>query len=411
MLLGAGCSRAPQAPQAGPGNQTAPEKPASPQLPFTPPAPAPFRIYYEKDAVPEALLAAWKPETRPAAIEQKLLQRSADGKWPEDGDLYVISPRDFAVVSAGVKFHEFADREDLEGVNAEFMGHPFDPQNLQTRPWRWTPYVFYVRHNEQDKPVKFEFHEWSVDGASLWPADWNLLLGIQLRSEGKSINLRLPDRAARLEKLAQLLAAHSGTEADCWQALEDRKIQRTLLPASWRLMHQKEGVPDNIQWFIPVRGTVTQFDHLAVRADSAQLNAALGLVKFLLENDSQGLLLQESGYFPVKSETGKELAGLPLKLNFPPGNWLNGSEFLVDCPVLPPPPATETAAKAGAPENVPAAVETEKVTAPVTEPAKGEAVPPPAASTPEPEKAKPEAAKPAEAPASEPPPPVLMRRR
>ncbi len=246
---------------------------------------------------------------------------------------------------------ELGDRSSLDGVNPAFTEHGFDPQNKFTRPWRWTPYVFYAHRNEQGKPAVFEFREWnwSTDEHSLWPADWDLLLGMQTHLQGKSANAGKPETLAKeLEGLKERLKDRAVPEEECWKALLEGKIQRTFLPASLRFMQAEDPGLKDVDWFIPPRGTLTQFDHLAVPAAALQKEAAAELIQFLLQAEQQNGLIKESGYFPVKSLEGHECdftpvnsANLQQKLTEEEWfkgwvkGWFNATEFLVDKPPLP----------------------------------------------------------------------------
>ena len=313
--------------------ETAPQ----PVLPSKPPV---LQVYYEKEPVPPALLEAW-PGHAELEVTQTRLVMGDNGKWPTDGDLYIASPRFFASLNAQVPMLEWPEQGLLEGVNPAFKGHGFDPQNKFTRPWRWTPYVFYIRRTADGKPGLVDIRDWVAEEQSLWPADWELLLGMRRRLDGKSANsIKTENEEQEIEALKEKLKDRTAAENECWNALQEGRIQRTFLPANLRLRQADEEIWKSVDCHIPARGTLTQFDHLMVAASSVHSAAAQGLVQFLIEPAQQSRLTAETGYFPVLSLVGHEMDQAQGKLPGGPAfAWFNLSEFLVGRVLMPPTPA------------------------------------------------------------------------
>jgi spermidine/putrescine-binding protein len=311
--------------------------------------PTPFCVYYEKDPIPEPLLKNWAASHR-VKVTQSALKQDANDGWPKDGDLYVVSPRWLASLQSQVPLSPLADKAVLRAVNPAFTSQSYDANNELTVPWRWTPYVFYLRH-DKDLPWKknredLYSREQANDPHCLWPDDWDLLLALETHYQGKSANRRLDNYAELIAALKEKYSAVTAPEADCWQALLDGKIQLSFLPATYR---EKSAVnpaaptpgkadanntaPDDIE-IRPgqtAAGTIVHLDLLAINADK---DKAESLVAYLLAVEQQDQLIVLSGYFPVVSKIGHEFDSAPVPL--PKNHWFNRSEFLIDRPPVQP---------------------------------------------------------------------------
>ncbi|MDR0534683.1 MAG: extracellular solute-binding protein [Verrucomicrobiales bacterium] len=332
------------APVAG-GQKPQPQQPVKPR-----PAQAqPFRIYYEKDPLPEQWARDWAAQQR-VKVTQTRLQQDANGQWPQDGDLYIVSPRWLQSLQSQVALSPLADRSPLKAVNPAFTSQPFDASNEISVPWRWMPYVFYLRHDkelpwEKNREV-FYFREWVNDARCLWPDDWDLLLAMQIHYSGKSANRHLDNYAGLIAALKEKYAAVTAPEADCWQALLDGKIHFSFLPAAYKqqgandeklkdIEIQQPGLGNNIQ---SAGGTIVYLDQLVIGAKSPYAERAQNLIASLLAPAQQARLVQDSGYFPVVSKIGHEFDFAPVPL--PKDHWFNRSEFLINRPPeAPAPPA------------------------------------------------------------------------
>ncbi|MDR1146035.1 MAG: extracellular solute-binding protein [Verrucomicrobiales bacterium] len=330
---------------------TAGQRPASgPYQPGKPrPAPPPrFRIYYEKDPLPEAWARAWAAQQR-VELAQVRLRQDANGEWPRDGDVYIVSPRWLQSLQSQVALSPLTDRAPLRAVNPAFTSQPFDADNAVSVPWRWTPYVFYLRHDkalprEKNRAV-FYFRAWVNDARCLWPNDWDLLLALQIHYSGQSANHQFDNYAEQIAALQETCAAVTATEAACWQALLDGKIHCSFLPATYMEM----GVADERRRDIEIQppglgnhmqsagGTIVYLDQLVIGAGSLRADQARELIAWLLSPAQQERLIQDTGYFPVVSKVGHEFDFAPAPL--PKDYWFNRSEFLVNRPPAPPAPA------------------------------------------------------------------------
>jgi spermidine/putrescine-binding protein len=318
-----------------------------------PHGPAPFRIYYEKDPIPEPLLKNWAVSRR-VKVMQSALKQDANGGWPKDGDLYVVSPRWLVSLQSQVPLNPVADKAVLRAVNPAFTSQSYDTGNELTVPWRWTPYVFYLRHDkdlpwEKNREV-FYFREWVNDPRCLWPDDWDLLLAMELHYQNKSANHHPDNYAELISALKEKYAAVTAPEAACWQALLDGKIRFTFLPAAYReksaakpadandealkdIELQQPGLGNTPQ---TAAGTIVHLDLLTIGADSVARDKGESLVAYLLAAEQQDQLLALSGYFPVVSKIGHEFDSAPLPL--PKNHWFNRSEILINRPPEPPAP-------------------------------------------------------------------------
>lgn len=262
------------------GAWTALRQPAPPSPQPAPASPPTFRVYYEKDPVPDAFIRPWAARQN-LRVVQTPLRRDAAGEWPRDGDLYIVSPR---LLAARVPLQKNPAPESLLRVNPMFTSHAFDPNNELTVPWRWTPYVFYIRQR----------------------------LSIMMRPIDNP-----PDNAA--------------AENDSWRALLAGKISSAVLPATYAQL--SGGAYDFILKFwldIPQEGTFIRLDLLTVNAAGEHPAAAADLIAFLLAPEQQHALVTVTGYFPVTAKLGREYddAHVPL----PKTRWLDHSTFIIDGP-------------------------------------------------------------------------------
>ncbi|NJK92990.1 MAG: hypothetical protein HC904_14925 [Blastochloris sp.] len=121
----------------------------------------------------------------------------------------------------------------------------------------------------------------------------------------------------------------TASEAECWQALVEGRIDRSFGVVAWKLREQ-EADTSMIAFHIPTQGTLIQFDHFMIPSDSPYVTAVEELVKGILSEKGREQLWRREGYFSVMSKVGREL-GLGQKsgqdLGFPGTNWLDRSEF------------------------------------------------------------------------------------
>jgi hypothetical protein len=315
--------------------------------------PSTFRIYYEKDPIPAELIQFWAAQTHFTVIQQPL-KLGTNNQWPTDGDLYLVSPRWLASLESQVPLIPVADKNVLREINPAFASHPFDPNNQYTVPWRWTPYVFYLRHDKDlpwDKNREvFYFREWVNDPRCLWPNDWDLLLAMETHYQNKSANRPLDNYAELIVELEKKYNTVTAPEADCWQALLDGKIHFTFLPASLKIFGAADEKLKDIEIQVPglgnnaqsAFGTIIYMDQLVISDKSLLKDQARGLIAFLLNPAQQSRLIQNCGYFPVVSKIGHEYDIAPVPL--PRLHWFSRSEFLINRPPqLPAPPVVPTA--------------------------------------------------------------------
>jgi hypothetical protein len=319
--------------------QAEPEKAQEPQvsspLPFFQPVrpvkPWPglpvLKIYYDREPLAQEWFKHWTSSS-PYRIEQSKLETEGSKPLPLDGDLYVVSPFLVQKLRGLLEWQTPQSLVSLDQLKPLFTGHSFDPDNVVSLPWRWSPYVFYRKKTALDQPLPaFAFSGWTAADSSSWPDDWALLWAMKRHLGQGSANAAVNETEIKaIKTLKEQLAAHVLPEQECWKNFSEGKIKNTFALAAWRL---KSGTtPDPlIDWTIPQQGTLIQFDQLMVPAKSPCLTAVNELVKQLLSIEGQNELTPLSGYFPVRVGANTEPSNAPIPL--PSGSWMDSSEFLL----------------------------------------------------------------------------------
>lgn len=275
----------------------------------------PLIVYVEKEPLPESWLAEWKEDTG-YEVKQRVFIPEEGKDLPLDGDVYSVSPRYFQKLKEKQELIEFKEDEFWNGVNSVFGGHSFDLDNKWTRPWRWSPYFFYVKQTESGASP--QINQWWKNANALWPRDEELLEGLRAKEVGKSANA-LPRSTDILESIRRNLS----DESQCWESIRDGKIEMTLLPAFYRI--KNSDVP-LIALKVSKNGTLIQFDVLAVSIRTLKPELAKEFVNFLMSSSVQDRLLSETGYFSTHGDIHEKMKASPVAL--PNGSWFEHSEFL-----------------------------------------------------------------------------------
>jgi hypothetical protein len=318
-------------PPPAPKSTALPTLPAFKITPIEPPLAKKFlHVYYQHEGIPVPWVEAWL-QGKDITVVQRILPGWEESKWPTDGDLYIVEPRSLAILQHLISFAPWPAGEDADALNPIFLGYGFDPDNLISRPWRWTPYVFIQKKpKEGHQPMAWEGGDWFARPEMAWPADEALLQALWKKKRGFSANLELPeqDKAAWAETWASLRASVRDEET-CWKDLIQDHSQAAFLPASRRLQAMaasSAGEGDGLLWHAPPCGSLLRIEYLMVRAGGERQAEAFDLAASLLTPERQGELVQATGYLPVRSYLGHVLDALPMPL--PGDGWLDRSEFL-----------------------------------------------------------------------------------
>ncbi|NDF17128.1 MAG: extracellular solute-binding protein [Verrucomicrobia bacterium] len=302
-------------------------------------------VYQEGPPIPQVWLDTFGSAPGHPKVESRPLVRAVDGTWPGDGDVYLVKARSFSGAGQSVSWADLNGRISLDGINPVYQGQSFDPNNVQSRPWRVSPWFFMKRvaPNTSHKVAFAAPARWAQENGALFPQDPDLLGALWIKSQGRPINLGGEAvQAAARQQAETALAGKLAPEEDCWRGLKDGQVQLSFLP-SWRLVLDPQAGGGLIRWAVLPSGTIVDFEVAAVRQDSPRIEMALRFVEFLLAPSQQAALLGATGYFPVRSRPGQEWAGSTLIV--PSGTWFDRSEFILwpyPRPVVVPPPVTAT---------------------------------------------------------------------
>lgn len=295
----------------------------------------PFVIYHTGPALPQSWCDAWGKKAF-MQVEQRPLVKKADGTWPDDGDLLIATPKTLEQLAAAIPLALLSDPARVQGINPAFLRHPFDPANQVTLPFRWSPWLLIAASGQKEAAFAY-FYNWQENPLAVLPDQPELLVSLRLKAEGYSANnYQEPRRSELAAELTAKLAGRLASQEECWTKLTSNKALMTFLPASWRLKAGPQVLPV-LSWAFPSRGTLIEFEQLAVPQKSARHDKALALMLWLLHPEQQNRLLKETGFFQVKSKPGQETDGCPVPLPNAPG-WLNWSEFIEAGPLPVPMP-------------------------------------------------------------------------
>jgi len=286
-------------------------------------------IYYDHEPLPQECLTTW-PSLANYELVQKKLEPDLSGVLPSDGDLYIVSAPAIKKLRNLIEWQVASHIIPLEQLNPLFTSHSFDPENKVSLPWRWSPYVFYRKKEtaETNLPVFF-FQGWSTEPFTLWPQEWALLWGMKRHMTKGSANTPVNDSEIKaFQETKTSLYNLVKPQRECWKAINEPTgmVRQTFALAAWKL-NPKAGDNPLIEWSIPSQGTLIQFEHLMIPAKTPYLSSINELVGLLLSEGGQKELMQQTGYFPVRTRVGLEMAGATVPL--PKGTWLDNSEFLL----------------------------------------------------------------------------------
>lgn len=291
-------------------------------------------LYHSGPALP----ASWtKAEGSLPALEQRPLAGADPETVQREADLFCVTPADLAWIRSWTELVPLPEEEWWPGIHVVFSGQAHDPDNRETRAFRWTSWLFV--HKAGNPPGK----TWWNHDQALWPDEPDVLAGLRLKEQGHSANSPAPRRAEAWAEIRDGILPRTNSDwSACWTAVQSGHAALTFLPACVKLA-PGGSQPDATFWSAPEKGTLIQLEVLALSARSSRTNDARKWAERLLSPDLQNRLLTETGYFPTTSDPAKEIAHCPLRL--PPGDWFNRGEFILENqletrPV--PPPASPT---------------------------------------------------------------------
>lgn len=296
---------------------------SDPAPPPAPPEPSrPKLIFYTQGGmVPAEWVQEWERETGYKLVQKEI---RPERPLPVDGDVYSVTPKIFLSLKDRLEWKPWHTGNFIGRVNPVFTGHQFDSSNRYSRPWRWSPYLFYIRRPEGDTNYTVPSPWWQAEDAR-FPDKPEVLSSIRMREQGRSINLphdRLWD--VTYGEMMAAIIGRKGTERECWKALKAGEIFFTLLPASYRLSELAEP-PSRLVWKAPPKGSCIHLEVLAVREGTEHPEEAEYWASILQSPEKQSALAADTGYLPTFSRPGEHLKASPLPL--PEGKWFEKSEF------------------------------------------------------------------------------------
>lgn len=290
-------------------------------MPPEPPKPT-FTIYYESEGLPGDWAKQWAEERQ---FEIRQIHIDTPEFKPETADLYILSPTLFEKITSEISFAKLPSTLPLTEINPAFTNHPFDFDNAISRPWRWTPF-FFLTKPEQDgaRPSIKNWLHW--DHAGL-PDDTTLLAALRLKEKGISANPIDPAlREKQQAELTPVVQERMHPFSETWQHFQKGQDDMALLPLSL-LISNRNAIPPGTRIETPAHGTIIHLDHLLVPETSQHHKEAVDLIETLLGEEKQKALMLTTGYFPVRSKFGEEIPTPPLVM--PAGDWFNRSELLI----------------------------------------------------------------------------------
>jgi hypothetical protein len=325
-----------------------PERLSIPSAPSLFTAPAKLMVYHEGPALPQVWVDTFSSAPGFPKVELRPLSRSPEGRWPSDGDVYLIKARTFPEMGRNLLWMDLTGKVSSEGINPVYLAQAYDPAGKQSRPWRVSPWFFMkkVAPGTNPKVAMAPPARWWTEPAALFPNDPDLLGAIWIKSQNRSIRLGgEPFRNQATQQAEASLAGKTVMEEECWKALQDGQANFSFLP-SWHLILNPQAGNGLIRWSALPTGTIVDFEVMAVSDGSTKKEMACKFLDFLLASSQQAALLGATGYFPVRSKPGKEWEGSSMAM--PAGAWFDRSEFILwpypqpVAPVASPVPVTET---------------------------------------------------------------------
>jgi hypothetical protein len=283
----------------------------------------PLVLYLDGNLLPQAWLDEWKQAHPNIAINQRELKNTE--VLPNDGDMYSITPPEYLNNCSTIHFLELEQGDLLKITSPAFTGQAFDLDNKYTRPWRWTPWFFYVRLSPAAKGPMPDIKTLWENPKAIYPNALRDIVALKIKERKETVAMNW--NAEALEMRSQVesgLKNRMASAQDCWQALKDGNAEASFLPAVYRLQPPITD-PAGLRWEAPPHGTIIHLELLAIRADSANVDNAKVLMAFLLDHNQQQRMVTSTGYFPTCTLRGKETEGCPIPL--PKGEWFDLGEF------------------------------------------------------------------------------------
>ena len=307
----------------------APERLPIPAAPSLFPGPAKLVVYQEGPSLPKLWTDTFSGAPGYPKIDLRSLARNPDGSWPTDGDVYLIKARTFPEIGQHLPWMDLTGKVPSEGINPVYLAQAYDPAGKQNRPWRISPWFFMKKSAPGTNPkvAMAPPVKWWSEASALFPNDPDLLAALWIKSQNRSIRLGgEPFRNQAIQQSEATLAGKTAPEEECWRALQDGQVNLSFLP-SWRLILNPQAAGGALRWSVLPTGTIVDFEVMAVPEGSAKKDMAVKFLEFLLAPSQQAALLGATGYFPVRSKSGKEWEGSSMAM--PAGTWFDRSEFIL----------------------------------------------------------------------------------
>lgn len=318
------------------------EPDGTPDAPPLPPPPK-IKIYYEGAFPPFEMLEGWTKDQGVEYEAIKLAPSAIKGtNIPTDGDLYVVSPRLFMKLDSLITWRELdPDRHSDKELNPLLTNHKYDIDNQYSRPWRWTPYVFYFWTSKpEEEKANIIFRKMVTNVPYQWSDDWSILFSFWMKQSGyKSVTPINSKLKSEWETFYKRIHFKVGNEENVWNKLIDQKIRISFLPAAFwqrdvyagKLTTEVEKDERTLKWIASSKGTVIDLEILAINGASEHPNVTEGLLTLLTSKEIQDQIMPLSGYFPARSHIREPMATAIVPMPETPRgqpSWFQRSEFV-----------------------------------------------------------------------------------
>lgn len=279
-------------------------------------------VYVEGDLLPEDWLKEWSRQEGIVVVQRTLAENDQP---PGDGDVLIVPPARIIEWAAKGLLQPFPAGEYLSGLSSAFLGHPFDPVNRWSRPVRWSPFLFIAPADKATVYQRMSLEQLLKNPQTAWPDDPALLAAVRLKDQGASANTRRAVLQRKvLREVTEWTEGRRIRLGDGWRKVAAGETAVTLARAAGRISAPSD---KDLAWWFPEGGTLVALQVVAVASSSKRTEAANRLIGFLLAEESQGKMVEASGYFPVRMQNFDKLAVGGVRLPDSKG-WLDKAEFL-----------------------------------------------------------------------------------
>lgn len=299
--------------------------PSQPEQRLPEPVPVVPRLVILHDGwpLPESWLKEWKGE-RLIKIEQRALDEKSKGLAGE-ASLWVLPPRRVEEVLSGGCVQRLGAIPGEVMINPLFLHHPFDPDQVLSRPLRWTPWVLYHRNKTEQSVSASSELSWTPGSGVGWPNDEPLVEAMWRKSRGGSANRRVAEN--EWMSVREGLRPAMRPARELWVDFAAGKIERCWLPAAFRMGPDGPRPPlEGVGWGIPREGTLIEVEVMVIPSGAPMGREAESLMNFLSGVAQQDRMTQDTGWLPVHRPFEKLTADASPPL--PAGDWMDRSEMV-----------------------------------------------------------------------------------